>query len=62
MENLKPDLASLPTYGDESVKKLQDAETLDGEETVKMAFYPLKLLQSGKLIDSSILLQHSFFK
>lgn len=40
----KPDSASLPTYGEESVKKLlahygqdKDAETLDGEDTVKTA-------------------------
>jgi len=47
----KPDSVSLPTYGDDSVEKLiahygedRDAETVDGEETVKRAMIFTEIL------------------
>ena len=47
----KPDSESLPTYGDDSVEKLiayygedRNAETVDGEETVKRGMISTKIL------------------
>ena len=51
----KPDSVSLPTYGDDSVENLiahygedRDAETVDGEETVKRAMISTEILLNGK--------------
>ena len=51
----KPDSVSLPTYGDDSVEKLiahygedRDAETVNGEETVKRAMISTEILTEWK--------------